>query len=86
MQCKSGLMKRHGRACQRDQKLVLDVRPDISVSLAFTLELYLVLGLGFGWLKWAGQNGELHILQLLWHLRVAHVLVHNNAIHQLCIL
>lgn len=46
----------------------------------------LVLGLGFRGLKGAGQDCQLDILQLLWHLWMTHVLVHNNAIHQLCIL
>lgn len=47
---------------------------------------YLVLGLGFGWLKRACQDCELDILQLLWHLWVAHVFIYDNAVHQLGVL
>ena len=44
---------------------------------------HLVLGLGFRWLKWAGQDGKPDILKLFWHLWMAHVLVYNNAVYQL---
>ena len=50
------------------------------------LPAHLVLGLGLGWLKGAGEDGNLDILQLLGHLWVAHVLVNDDAIHQLGIL
>lgn len=53
---------------------------------SITQRANLVLGLGFRRLKWASQDCQLDILQLLRHLWMTHVLVHNNAIHQLCIL
>ena len=46
----------------------------------------LVLGLGFRGLKRASKDCQFDVLQLLRHLWMTHVLVHNNAIHQLCIL
>ena len=49
-------------------------------------DTYLVLCFGFRWLKRASQNGNLDILKLFWHLRMAHVLVNDNAVHQFSVL
>ena len=45
-----------------------------------------MLSLWFWGLEGAGEDGDLGILYPLWHLWVAHVLVDDDAIDQLCIL
>ena len=43
----------------------------------------LVLGLWLGWLEWAGQNGNLSVLNNPWHLAVAPGLVDNETVEEL---
>ena len=45
-----------------------------------------MLGLRLGRLKRTGQYGDLYIPQLLRHLRVGEVLVHNDPLHQHAVL
>lgn len=52
----------------------------------YLIPSHLVLGLWLRWLKGAGQDGNLHILELLWHLRMTKVFVNDNPIHQTDIL
>ena len=49
-------------------------------------QAYLVLCLRLWGLKGACEDGNLGILYPLWHLWMTHVLVNDNAVHQLCIL
>jgi hypothetical protein len=46
------------------------------------VDLNFMLGLGFRGLKGAGQDGDLDVFQLFWHLRVRKVLVEHDAAHQ----
>ena len=64
----------------RDERLLF-VIPELLVVLT-RLHVELVSGLRLRGLEGAGEDGDLGVVQVLVHLRMAHVLVEQHALYQ----
>lgn len=65
--------------------LVLEVLLFLGVELVVVLstgDVEVVLGLGLGGLEWAGQDEDLGVLDLLSHLGVGDILVHEDTVDE----